>query len=129
MLSDIKGKIARELHKSARKNFPRRRVKVLGIGDLLQADLVEMIPYAKDNNGYKYMLTLIDCFSKKVYAAPLKDKTAKHVKSTMESILPDNVKHLQTDEGKEFFNKDFKELMEKRSITHCYVFHKYINLN
>src|SRR5436190_11033029 len=90
MLSDIKGKIGRELHKSARKNFPRRRVKVLGIGDLLQADLVEMIPYAKDNNGYKYLLTLIDCFSKKGYAAPVKDKTAENVKNAVESILPQN---------------------------------------
>src|SRR5436190_14261653 len=68
------------------------------------------------------MLTLIDCFSKKAYAAPLKHKTVKHVKSAMESILPDNVKHLQTDEGKEFFNKDFKELMKKRSITHYHTY-------
>ena len=43
---NIKEKIAHELHKPARKFFARRRVKVLGIGDLLQADLVEMIPYA-----------------------------------------------------------------------------------
>ena len=88
-------------------------------------DLVEMIPYAKDNNGYKYMLTLIDCFSKKAYAVPLKDKTAKHVKIGMESILPDNVKHLQTDEGNEFFNKDFNEFMKKRKITH---YHTYSHL-
>ena len=121
-MSDVKSKIAHELHRPARKNFQRRRVKVLGIGDLLQADLVEMIPYARDNNGYKYMLTLIDCFSKKAYAAPLKDKTAKHVKLAMESILPDNVKHLQTDEGKECFNKDFKELMKKRNITHYHTY-------
>ena len=121
-MSDVKIKIAHELHRPARKNFQRRRVKVLGIGDLLQADLVEMIPYARDNNGYKYMLTLIDCFSKKAYAAPLKDKTAKHVKLAMESILPNNVKHLQTDEGKEFFNKDFNEFMKKRNITHYHTF-------
>src|SRR5215468_11628681 len=104
----IKENIAHELHKPARKSFPRRKVKILGIGDLLQADLVEMIPYSKENKGYKYLLTLIDCFSKKAYAAPVKDKTAKNVKSAMESILPDNVKNLQTDEGKEFFNKDFE---------------------
>ena len=121
----IKEKIAHELHKPARKMFPRRRVKVLGIGDLLQADLVEMIPYAGENKGYKYMLTLIDCFSKKGYAMPVKDKTAKQIKIAMESILPDNVNHLQTDEGKEFFNKDFKELMKKRKIIH---YHTYSHL-
>src|SRR5215468_8849173 len=121
----IKEKIAHELHKSARKVFPRRRVKVLHIGDLLQADLVEMIPYAKVNNGYKYMLTMIDCFSKKAYAAPLKDKTAKHVRDAMDTILPQGVKHLQTDEGKEFFNKDLKELMERRNIT---LYHTYSHM-
>src|SRR5436190_1221452 len=125
MLSDIKGKIARELHKSARKNFPRRRVKVLGIGDLLQADLVEMIPYAKDNKGYKYLLTLIDCFSKKGYAVPVKDKTAENVKNAVESILPQNVKNLQTDEGKEFFNKEFSKFTKKRNINH---YHTYTHL-
>src|SRR5436190_12262629 len=68
------------------------------------------------------MLTLIDCFSKKAYAAPSQGKTAKHVKLAMESILPNNVKHLQTDEGKEFFNKDFNEFMKKRNITHYHTF-------
>src|SRR5436190_19304582 len=114
MLSDIKGKIARELHKSARKNFPRRRVKVLGIGDLLQADLVEMIPYSKENSGYKYLLTLIDCFSKKGYAAPVKDKTAENVKHALESILPQNVKNLQTDDGKEFFRQRIFKVYEQK---------------
>src|SRR5436190_2346906 len=118
----IKEKIAHELHKPARKRFPRRRVKVLGIGDLLQADLVEMIPYADENKGYKYMLTLIDCFSKKGYAVPVKDKTAKQIKIAMESILPDNVNHLQNYESKEFFNKDFKELMKKRKIIHYHTY-------
>jgi len=122
---NIKEKIARELHRPARKRFPRRRVKVLGIGDLMQGDLVEMIPYAGENKGYKYMLTLIDCFSKKGYAIPVKDKTAKSVTEAMASILPDGVVHLQTDEGKEFFNKDFKELMKKRGIIH---YHTYSHL-
>src|SRR5436190_5723270 len=117
--------IARELHKTARKNFPRRKVKVLGIGDLLQGDLVEMIPYAKQNKGYKYLLTLIDCFSKKAYAAPVKDKTAKNVMVAMESILPSNVRNLQTDQGTEFFNSEFKKLMKKHSINH---YHTYSNL-
>src|SRR5436190_20172526 len=122
---NIKSKIAHELHKPARKNFPRRRVKVLGIGDLLQADLVEMIPYAKENKGYKYLLTLIDCFSKKGYAVPVKDKTAENVKNALESILHQNVKNLQTDEGKEFFKKEFSKFTKKGNINH---YHTYTHL-
>ena len=114
--------LAYEMHKQARKTFPRRRTKVLGIGDLLQADLVEMLPYAKENNGYKYILTVIDCFSKKVWAVPLKDKTAQSVTKAVESVLPDKVSNLQSDAGKEFFNKEFKALIDKRGINHYHTY-------
>jgi len=58
-------------HKDIRKRFPTRRVVVGGIDDQFQADLVEMIPCAKENNNYKYMLTCIDCFSKYAWAIPM----------------------------------------------------------
>ena len=121
-MSKIKRALAYEMHAPARKTFPRRRFKVLGIGDLLQGDLVEMQPYAKENNGYRYMLTLIDCFSKKAWAVPIKDKTGINVTKAMVSVLPLKVKNLQTDAGKEFFNKEFKALMEKRNINHYHTF-------
>lgn len=48
-----KHQIATELHGTARRNYTRRRVNVYGKNDLFQADLVEMIPYARENNGRK----------------------------------------------------------------------------
>ncbi len=56
--------IAIELHRPARKNYTRRTVNVYGKNDLWQADLVEMIPLSKKNNGYKYILCVIDYFKK-----------------------------------------------------------------
>ncbi|KAI8124118.1 hypothetical protein CVS40_5182 [Lucilia cuprina] len=44
-------------------NFVRRRVIMKGIDDLWQADLVEMWNYSKFNNGYRFILTIIDTFS------------------------------------------------------------------
>ena len=61
-----------ELHRQVRKNYQRRRFIQKGILDTWQIDLVEMIPYAKFNRGYKYMLTVIDVFSKYAYALPVK---------------------------------------------------------
>ncbi|CAB0030466.1 unnamed protein product [Trichogramma brassicae] len=63
-MSNVKEKLVNELHKPARRNFPRRRFNMVAIDDTWQADLVEMIPYAKVNSGYKYLLTVIDNFSK-----------------------------------------------------------------
>src|SRR5436190_3938447 len=52
-------------------------------------------------------------------------KTAENVKNALESILPQNVKNLQTDEGKEFFNKEFSKFTKKRNINH---YHTYTHL-
>ncbi|CAB0033590.1 unnamed protein product, partial [Trichogramma brassicae] len=46
-MASVKEKLVNELHKPARRNYPRRSFVMIGIDDTWQADLVEMIPYAK----------------------------------------------------------------------------------
>jgi hypothetical protein len=48
----MKRDVVVELHAPARVNFKRRRVIVKGLNDLLQSDLIEMIPYARFNSGF-----------------------------------------------------------------------------
>lgn len=93
---------------------------MLGIDDLWQADLAEMIWHAKQNDNYKYILVVINCFSKYVWCEPLKNKTAEEVERAMNRVLSENQppKNLQTDMGKEFYNAKFKKLMEKFKINH-----------
>jgi len=113
--------IVSELHKPARKNFARRCVKIKGLDDLWQADLVEMIPYANENNGYKYLLTIIDTFSKFTWVEPLKKKESKIIVDAFKKVFSQNKrmpKNLQTDMGTEFFNKDFNKLMKQKNINH-----------
>ena len=114
--------IINELFKSARKNFLRRRVIIKGMDDLWQGDLVEMIPFAKFNNNYRYLLTVIDSFSKKAWAIPVKNKTAEDVTKATNTILANNEKRIpknfQSDKGKEFYNQQFTELMKKHGINH-----------
>lgn len=123
MSSDIKRQVVEEIHKNTRINFTRRRVILKSINDLFQADLVEMIPYAKENSGYKYILIVINCFSKFVWALPLKNKTSQEVSQAMEKVLKEQTPiNLQTDAGKEFFNKDFEKLMKKYNVNHYQVY-------
>lgn len=120
-MSNIKEQVVNELHKAARKNFPRRHVILKGLNDLIQADLVEMIPYAQKNKGNRYILNVINAFSKFAWAQPVKRKNAKDVASAMEKILLEmktKPKNLQTDLGGEFYNKEFKELTDKFKINH-----------
>ena len=86
-MSSEKRGLVEELHKPARRNYQRRKVRILGLFDLWQADLVEMIPYASVNKGYKYLLTVIDACSKMAWAEPLKSKTGKEVTAAMERVL------------------------------------------
>jgi hypothetical protein len=110
--------IAFELHRPSRKNYIRRRVNVYGKNDLWQADLVEMIPYSAQNKGYKYILCVIDCFTKFAWAQPLKSKTGEAVSKAMSKILINrSPKLLQIDNGKEFYNLTFDTLMKKYNIN------------
>ena len=58
---EYKRDIVEELHKPTRRNYERRK---FDLRQTWQADLVEMISYSKQNKGYKYLLTVIDVFSK-----------------------------------------------------------------
>lgn len=117
-----KQRIVQELHRSARKNFPRRSYVMRGINDTFQADLIEMIPWARENRGHRYILMMIDVFSKKAWAKALKNKTGAEVTKAMTAIFESNPKNiprnLHTDEGKEFYNIQFQRLMEKNGINH-----------
>ena len=121
MSESIKETVVNELHKPARKNYKRRRVIIKNLNDLWQADLVEMRPYAKFNKGYHYILVVINTFSKYVWIQPVKSKSAKEVTLAMANILKqvkNTPKNIQTDMGKEFYNAQFKKLMDEYNINH-----------
>lgn len=79
--------VVQEIHKYARKNFQRRKVTVFAIAEFIQCDLIEMQPYKRENLGYRYILIVIDVFSKMAYAEGLLDKTAAETTKAMERII------------------------------------------
>ena len=52
------------LHKPMLRRFPTRKYRTSGPNHLWQMDLMEMIPYARVNKGYRYILTCIDVFTR-----------------------------------------------------------------
>ena len=119
-MSAEKRGIVEELHKPARRNYPRRKVRILGMLDLWQSDLVEMQPYASVNKGYRNLLTVIDACSKKAWAEPLKSKTAMDVTYPIQHVLKaagKSPKHLHVDMGSEFYNSKCQALMKRHKIN------------
>ena len=62
-------------------------INVNGIDEIWAADLIDMPELSKDNNGLKYLLTVIDIFSKFVWIIPLKRKTGQEVANVFSRIL------------------------------------------
>jgi len=109
------------LNKPARKSFPTRKVIVSGVFDQLQADLVFMdVPQgapASENDGIKYLLTVIDVMSKYAWVVPLKTKSSADVTKAMEPIIETiRPNKLQVDKGSEFYNKTFNKMLDKYDV-------------
>ena len=98
------------LHKPICRRFPRRKTFARDIDYLWQADLVDMTHLADYNDGYRYILTVIDVFSKFAWVTALKKKDAKTFAEALQSIINDRKPiKLQTDKGKEFINTSFQD--------------------
>ena len=109
------------LHRRVVRKFPRNKTIAYHHGDLAQADLIDVKKYSSQNDDIHYILTLIDVFSKFAYAVPVKRKTAVCVKQALAKILSEyRPSKLQTDEGREFTNKEV-QLLLKQHLIHYYI--------
>ena len=78
-----------------------------------------MQKYSKVNEGYRYILTVIDCFSKYAWAVPLKNKEGKTVLDAFKYIVKTSKrtpKHIWVDEGKEFYNSSMTTWINNNNI-------------
>ena len=79
-----------------------------------------MIYYADDNNGYKYLLVVIDIFSHYAWVEPLRDKTAPQIVNAFDKILSEGriPKKLRTDAAKDFTYTKFQTFVNGKNIVH-----------
>ena len=83
------------------------------IDEILAADLIDMQAFSKDNNGIKYILTIIDVFSKFVGIVPLKRKTELEVANALSRILKERrPSNMCVDRDCEFYNKEVRKQVE-----------------
>ena len=114
-----KKKLANELQKPMRKKFLRRSVYSPGVDNTWTADLAFFDKLASVNKGYKYILVVIDIFSRFAWCKALKDKTGKEVCRAFKEIFDTGVKpkKIWTDSGGEFYNKTVENLFKTNDIT------------
>ena len=106
------------LHKHARRTFQRAKVRVSAINNLFDADLADMKALSKFNSGVRFLLVVIDVFSRYLWIAPLKNKTASEVVKGFKSIFNKGrkCKKLRTDKGSEFVSKITQAYLKSQDI-------------
>lgn len=108
------------LHKAARRSgYDTRQTMTRGIDYQWQADLVVMDNLANHNDGYKYMLTVVDCFSRYAWARPIKNKGGRETARALRSIFDSEGRaplKLHTDKGREFRNREVQKLLSEYDV-------------
>ena len=80
--------------------------------------MVDLSALSRYNDKYKYLLRVIDVFSKVSWVVPLKSKNANFVTAAFEKVLTTapTPAMLQTDLGTEFTNSRFQAMLQRRNI-------------
>ena len=104
-----------------KKKFRRRRVIARFPFDVWMADLIEYPGLKWHNGNYKFVLLVVDVFTKMIYVEPMKRKLGENTAEAMEKILsrvdmPPVM--LVTDRGREFYNTNFSNVMFSNDIRH-----------
>ena len=85
-----------------KKKFPRRKIISRFPFDIFMADLIEYPKLKFQNNGYVYILVVIDCFTRKIWVEPMKRKSARWAAGAFEAIFKNFDEfpiHVITDRG------------------------------
>ncbi len=89
--------------------------------ELIQIDLATFEDMGINNDGYKYILVAIDCFSRMLYCELIKNKYANTVLEAFKKIRAkmDNAElsRVVSDQGSEFKNVKFKKYCEENDIA------------
>ena len=106
--------------KPPKKNYATNKTNVYHIDDIWSLDILDLKDYGpKKNKGYRYVLVIIDNFSKFGWTVPLKNKNAQTIKDSFENILTSSKRKpnlIETDRGKDFYNNISQEFLNKNNI-------------
>ena len=101
-------------------NYPTNKTMIKSIDDTWSSDLLDMNDYGiKNNKGYRYILVVVDNFSKFGLTIPLKNKYAQSITDAFSQFIKTSRRKpnlLETVDGKEYVNKIFSEFLNNHNI-------------
>ncbi len=99
--------------------FKRQKVITRGIDDMWDIDLADMTNISEHNDDHRFLLIVIDVFSKFLWVQPIPNKSHGSVIKAFEKIFQETNRRprtIRSDNGTEFKNRWFKQFMKKADI-------------
>ena len=114
--------LAEELHKPIIRKSEKRKVSSTFKDNIWGVDLADMQLLSKYFKGIRFLLCVIDIFSKYAWVVPLKDKKGISIVNAFQSILKQsNSKRkpnkIWVDKGSEFYNAYFKKWLRDNDVV------------
>lgn len=101
-----------------RRKFPRRHILTDSVDSIWDGDLQDVRNISKKNDGVQYILVLQVIFSRFLFTAPLKQKTATNMIDALKVMFAKGKKPkvLRTDKGIKFKNRWVSAFLKKESV-------------
>ena len=112
--------LAEGVHKHIIKNFEKRKVHAAFKDNIWGAHLADMQLLSRYNKGIRFLLCVIDIFSKYARVVPVKDKKGVSIATALQSILKQLTRKpnkIWVDKGSEFYNVSFKKWLQDNDIV------------
>ena len=112
--------LANELHKPIIRKFEKRKVYSTFKDNIWGVDLADLQLLSKYNKGIRFLLCVIDIFSKYAWVVPLKDKKGISIFKAFQIILKQSNRKLNkiwVDKGSGFYNAYFKKWLRDNDIV------------
>ena len=112
--------LAEELHKPIIRKFKKRKVYSTFKDNIWGVDLADMQLLSKYNKGIRFLLCVIDIFSKYAWVILLKDKKGISIVKAFQSILKQSNRKpnkIWVDKGSEFYKAYFKKWLRDNDIV------------
>ena len=119
--------LGNEIHKPIIRKFNKSKVYSSYRDNIWGADLADMQLLSKYNKGIKYLLCVIDLFSKYAFVIPLKKRKGVSIVNAFQKILNKlerKPNKIWVDQGSEFYNRDFKKWLTSNDISMYSTFKK-----
>ena len=112
--------LANELHKPIIRKFEKRKVYSTFKDNIWGVDLADMQLLSEYNKGIRFLLCVIDIFSKYAWVVPLKDKKGVSIVKAFQSILKQSNRKpnkIWVDKGSEFYNAYFTKWLRDNDVV------------